>query len=103
MSKYVVVKTGGKQYLAKENDILTVDFIDVEVKAKVELVTLAKFDTESGEIELGTPELKSKTNAEVVEILRGDKIRVARFKAKSRYRRVRGFRAELVKLKIGKI
>jgi len=39
----------------------------------------------------------------VEDTLKGDKIRVARFKAKVRYRRVKGFRPKLTKIKIEKI
>jgi large subunit ribosomal protein L21 len=35
--------------------------------------------------------------------LKGEKIRVARFKSKVRYRKVRGFRPQLTKLKVGSI
>lgn len=103
MAKYGVVKTGGKQYLVKENDIILVDRLVNEVKSTIELETLAVFDTESGSVELGAPNLAKKIKAEVIENLKGDKLRVARFKAKVRYRRVTGFRAFLTKLKIGKI
>jgi len=54
-------------------------------------------------LELGTPTLSSKIKATVIDHLKGDKIRVARFKAKSRYRKVKGFRAQLTKIKILKI
>ena len=47
--------------------------------------------------------LEEKVSAEVVDNVKGDKIRIAKFKAKSRYRKVRGFRARLTKLKIIKI
>ncbi|PIV62308.1 50S ribosomal protein L21, partial [Candidatus Roizmanbacteria bacterium CG01_land_8_20_14_3_00_33_9] len=35
--------------------------------------------------------------------LKGEKIRVARFKAKVRYRRVKGFRSQLTKVQIIKV
>jgi len=100
MSKFAVVKTGGKQYLVKENDEIVVDNI-VERKGKnVELETLASFENDGKKIELGSPFLKTKIKAEIVEDIKGDKIRVSKFKAKVRYRKVRGFRAQLTKLKI---
>ena len=103
MVKFAVVKTGGKQYLVKENDTINVDRIGANEKDKVELDCLMTFDDEGKELEIGTPVLKKKVNAEVVSQIKGDKIRVARFKAKVRYRKVRGFRAQLTTLKIGKI
>lgn len=99
-----VIKTGGKQYLVKEGMEIYVDKLPFEKGADITLETLALIaDTETGEIELGTPTLKEKTQAQVVDQVRGDKIRVAKFKAKVRYRKVKGFRADLSKIKIIKI
>ncbi len=102
MSKFAVVKTGGKQYVVKENDELVVDRLDQKEKDLIELPALAFFDNESGTVELGTPETNKKVKAQVLGQLKGDKIRVAKFKAKVRYRKVKGFRAQLTKLKIVK-
>ena len=105
MVNYAVVKTGGKQYLVKEGMTITVDQLNNEGKAgtKIELETMLKFDEEGKTLELGKPLLKEKVTAEVIGNVKGDKIRIAKFKAKSRYRKVRGFRAKLTKLKIIKI
>ncbi|PIP14969.1 50S ribosomal protein L21 [Candidatus Roizmanbacteria bacterium CG22_combo_CG10-13_8_21_14_all_35_9] len=103
MFRYGVVRTGGKQYLVKEGDLITVDRLETKEKDKIELETLARFDDEGKSVDLGTPDLTKKVQAEVVSHLKGDKIRVARFKAKVRYRRVKGFRPQLTTLKIIKI
>lgn len=101
--KFAVIKTGGKQYLVKENDEIYIDRLGREVNQEVEFETLACGDLEKQEIELGQPTLKSKIKGKVVENLKGEKIRVARFKAKSRYQKVRGFRPYLSRVKILKI
>ena len=103
MVMYTVVRTGGKQYLVKEGMEITVDLMDSEKGKKVELESLLKFDDEGKTFELGQPLLKEKIMAEVIDNVLGEKIRIARFKAKSRERKVRGFRAKLTKLKIIKI
>lgn len=103
MSKYAVIKTGGKQYLIKEGQEIIVDKLNLEKKAKAELETLATFDDEGKQIDLGTPNLTTKVQIEVIDNLLGDKLRVAHFKAKVRYRKVRGFRQKLSKIKILKI
>mgnify|MGYP001583355131 FL=1 len=100
---YTVVKTGGKQYLVKDGMELTVDLMDAEKGKKVELDVLLKFDDEGKTFELGTPFLKEKVAAEVIDNVLGEKIRIAKFKAKSRFRNVRGFRSKLTKLKIVKV
>ena len=103
MAIYAVVKTGGKQYLVKEGMTITVDQLNSEKNNKIQLETLLKFDEEGKAFELGQPVLKEKVSAEVEDNVKGDKIRIAKFKAKSRYRKVRGFRAKLTKLKITKV
>ncbi len=103
MFKLAVIKTGGKQYLVKEGDKIVVDKIDKKEKEKIELETLAIFDKEGNYLELGTPNLEKKITAEVISQDKGKKIRIARFKAKVRYRKVKGFRPMLTTLKIIKI
>lgn len=99
MSKIAVIKTGGKQYLVKENETLVVDYIDKEKDSEIELETLVTFDAE-GNISLGTPILDKKTKAKVLDAVRGDKVRVSRFKAKVRYRKVKGFRPHYSQIQI---
>lgn len=103
MSKYAVIKTGGKQYIVKEGQEIIVDQLNLEKKTKTDLEVLAIFDDEGKQIDLGAPKLDTKVQAEVVDNLLGDKVRVAHFKAKVRYRKVRGFRQKLSKIKILKI
>jgi|SRR3989339_630826 len=103
MVMYTVVKTGGKQYLVRDGMEITVDLLDSEKGKKVELEALLKFDDEGKTFELGNPFLKSKVTAEVIDNVLGEKIRIAKFKAKSRERKVRGFRSKLTKLKIVKV
>lgn len=99
MSRIAVIKTGGKQYIAKENDILVVDLLKAEKDADFEFDAVATFDPE-GDIEIGTPLLATKIKAKVIEHVLGDKIRIAKFKAKSRYRKVTGFRPKYTKVQI---
>lgn len=101
MAKMAVVKTGGKQYLVHENDELVVDRLEGEKDAKIELEMLALLDEEA--VKVGTPLLSEKAAATIVENLKGDKIRVAKFKSKVRFRKVRGFRSQLSRIKITRI
>jgi len=100
--KMAVIKTGGKQYLVKEKEEIFVDRLSYKKGESFALETLLIFDNKKI-IELGKPTTKIKVKAEVVENLKADKIRVAKFKAKVRYRNVRGYRHQLTKIKIIKI
>jgi len=101
--QYAVVKIGGSQYKVKEGDEFEVDSLPVEEGKEIEFseVLLVVND---GEVQIGQPLVeKVKIKAKVLSHLKGEKVRVARFRAKSRSRKVRGFRATLTKIKIEKI
>ncbi len=103
MSLFAVIKTGGKQYLVSEGSELYVDRINKEKGKKIKFETLAIFTKDGEKVLVGKPNLEEKVTGEIVDHLKGEKIRVARFKAKVRYRRVKGFRHQLTKIKILKV
>ena len=92
--KYAVISAQGKQYKVSEGDTLTVDKMKIDegekkVFDKVLLVVDGK------KISVGEPFVNgAKVSATATNHKRGDKIRVAKFKAKSRYRKVIGHRQE---------
>lgn len=102
MVKSAVIQTGGKQYLVKENDEIYVDRLAGEKDSEIELETLAVI-TDGETVELGNPLLAGTAKVKILEQQKADKIRVARFKSKVRYRKVKGYRHQLSKIKILKI
>lgn len=100
--KYAVIKLNGHQYRVEENEEILIDQLGEKEGKEFEIPeVLLVVDGEKREI--GQPLVKkTKIKARVVEHLKGEKIRVARFRAKSRYRRVVGFRPSLTKVQIGK-
>ena len=100
--KYAVVKTGGKQYKVTEGDVLEVDKLDVkDGNVNFDNVMLLVNEETVG---IGKPFLEGvRVKAKLLEQKQGEKIRVAKFKSKVRYRRVAGFRAKLSKIQIEKI
>lgn len=99
MSSYAVIQTGGKQYIVKKDDKIVVDRLEGKENETVELEPLATFDSETADITFETS-AKKKVVATIVSHEKGDKIRVAKFKSKVRYRKVRGFRPSLTTLHI---
>jgi large subunit ribosomal protein L21 len=97
---YAIVKTGGKQYRVEEGQTLLVERLPGDAGAKVDLepLTLVGDDVLFGD-KLG----KSAVAAEVVEHLRGPKLRVNKFKPKRGYRRRAGHRQELTRIRVTKI
>lgn len=100
---YAVVKISGKQYRVKAGDVIEVDRLSVEKDGFLDLDDVLLLVSD-GEVKIGTPTIpNAKVKAKVLEHKKGEKIRVAKFKAKVRYRRVMGFRSLLTSIKIEKI
>ena len=100
---YAVIKTGGKQYKVSVGDIIEIDKISVKDDGKVIFEDVLLLATDSG-VKIGQPTIAGeKVEGKLLEHLKGDKIRVSKFKSKVRYRRVTGFRASLTKVQIEKI
>ncbi|MDP3955042.1 MAG: 50S ribosomal protein L21 [bacterium] len=101
--KYAIIRIGGKQYRVSEGENLEVEKLPLEKdkEAVFEEVLLLADDKE---VKIGKPFVKDvKVKALVLDQKKGEKIRVAKFKSKVRYRRVRGFRPQITVLKIEKI
>ena len=91
-----VIKTGGKQYKVKKGDVLKIEKIDHPEGNEVvfDQVLLA------GD-KVGTPLVDGvKVKAQVVAEGKGDKVRVVKYKAKTRYHKVRGHRQLFTQIKI---
>lgn len=101
--EYAVIETGGKQYKVNPGLIIEIDYKKGEKnQISFDKVLLHVAD---GAVSLGKPYLTgmSVTGSILDEKVMGDKIRVARFTAKSRHRRVIGFRPTRTKVQIDKI
>jgi large subunit ribosomal protein L21 len=98
--KYAIIKTGGKQYRVSEGDEVEIEKIDTpEGKAVIFAEVLLLVDDKK--IKIGQPQVKgARVKAKVLSHFKGQKIRVATYKAKSRYRRVKGHRQQLTRVKI---
>lgn len=98
--KYAVINASGSQYKVEKGSEITVDKFDGKIGDTIDFdEVLLLVDGE--DVKIGTPFVKgARVKAEVLEQFRGKKIRVATYKAKSRYRRVIGHRSDLVKLEI---
>jgi len=105
MSKIAVIKTGGKQYVVAEGDVLKVEKIKdaPEVGTKFSLGDVLLID-DGKETTVGTPEVKGKkVTAEVLEHGRHDKVTVIKYRAKSRYFKKNGHKQPYLKVRISEI
>lgn len=96
---YAIIKTGGKQYKVAAGDYLNVEKLDAEVGAKVELEAIAIVDGDKIEADPAKA-AQTKVEAEVVEQFRGEKQLIFKFKKRKNYKRTRGHRQYLTRVKI---
>ncbi len=101
MSK-AVIKVGGKQYVVAEKETLLVDLLPEGTK---ELTLDALLVIDGDKTTVGAPTVKGvKVKAKVVEdLVKGDKIRVIRYKSKKRVHKETGHRQKYSKLEIASI
>ena len=98
--EYVVFETGGKQYKVGKGQVLEVENLPEVKNGSISFDKVLLFVSDS-DVKIGKPYLVNFTvRAKILENLKGEKIRVARFKAKSRYRRIRGHRQSLSRIQI---
>lgn len=93
-------ETGGKQYKAGKGDMLEVEHLDLKPESTIVFDKVLLLNSEDT-VEIGTPYLGNvRINARVIDSVKGDKIVVQKFRAKSRYRRKYGHRTLFSKIKI---
>lgn len=97
-----VVKISGKQYLVSEKESLLVDLLHEGTK---ELTLDALLVIDGDKIKVGTPTVKgSSVKAKVVEAeVKGDKLRVIRYKSKKRVHKETGHRQKYTKIEVTSI
>lgn len=97
-----VVKISGKQYIVSEKESLLVDLLPEGTK---ELTLDALLVIDGDKTKVGTPTVKGAVvKAKVVEAeVKGDKIRVIRYKAKKRVHKENGHRQKYSRIEIASI
>ncbi len=97
---FAVIKTGGKQYKVRKDDVLVIEKIDAEAGASVDFNDVLMIgDGETATI--GAPLVGGAVvRADVVEQTRGDKVVVFKKKRRKNYRRKNGHRQHLSVIKV---
>jgi len=100
MTKYAVIRIQGSQYRVSEGDEILVDKLGTDSpQADVLLVV------DGDKMNLGRPlSEKAKVGLKVLkEVEKGKKVKVSKYRAKSRYRKTIGFRPKYTRLLVEKI
>ncbi|HMR72829.1 MAG TPA: 50S ribosomal protein L21 [Candidatus Saccharibacteria bacterium] len=97
-----VIKVGGKQYIVAEKETLLVDLLPEGTK---ELSLDALLVIDGDKTTVGTPLVKGVTvKAKVVEEeVKGDKLRIIRFKSKKRVHKETGHRQKYSRIEVTSI
>jgi large subunit ribosomal protein L21 len=93
---FAVVKTGGKQYKVAENDVITVEKLDIEPGQPVTLDQVLMVGEKVGQPLVAG----ASVTAQVVEQTRGPKLIVFKKRRRKNSRRKNGHRQDLTVLKI---
>jgi len=100
---FAVIKTGGKQYKIQEGETLQVEKLNIEKGKKVKFKEVLLIENE-GKAQIGTPFVKDVVvEAIVVENFKDKKVIVFKKKRRKQYRKTKGHRQELTKVKIERI
>lgn len=100
---YAVILTGGKQYRVKEGDVLAVEKLDLGPgrKAQFDQVLLIE---DGGTVQVGTPVLdNAMVLGLVLENFKDEKVLVFKKKRRKQFRRTRGHRQQLTRVRVTKI
>lgn len=96
---YAVIETGGKQYRVETGDVIDVERVSGEEgQVRFDRVLMATGDNGA---QFGNPVIQGAlVKASLVGEVRGPKIRVFKKKKRSTYRKSRGHRQDLVRVRI---
>jgi large subunit ribosomal protein L21 len=101
--KYAVIAISGTQHQIEENQKIVVDSLNIkeEEKSSTDQVLLT---VNEDKVKVGTPTVKNASvEFKILKNYQGKKLKVFRYKSKSRYRKTTGFRPQLTEIQITKI
>jgi large subunit ribosomal protein L21 len=94
---YAIVKTGGKQYRVEKGQTLLVERLPADAGDTISLQPILFRDDD---VVFGDGLSDVRVDARIVEHLRGEKLRVFKFKPKRGYRKRTGHRQELTRIEV---
>ena len=102
---YAVIETGGKQFRVEPGDVIDVELTPVSGKKiqKIKFDRILLVGDDKG-VKVGAPVVSgAEVTGVLVDEVRGPKIRVFKMKRRKGYRRTRGHRQDLLRVKIDDI
>lgn len=103
MDAYAVVETGGKQYRVKAGDSLAIERTGAAAGDRIVLDRVLAV-SDGTALAVGTPVVEgAAVEAEVVDLHRGEKVISFKKKRRKGYRKTRGHRQDLMRVKVSGI
>ncbi len=103
MSAVAVIQLAGKQYVVTEGETISVNKLEVAEGETVKVTDVLLANNGTNTL-VGAPIVAGATvTLKATENLKGEKIRVFKYKSKSRYRKTKGHRQLLTKLVVESI
>jgi large subunit ribosomal protein L21 len=100
---FAVIRTGGKQYKVAPDDVISVERLEAEAGAEIELAEVLAIG-DGAATTFGTPLVEgARVAATVLEQAKGDKIIIFKKKRRQGYHRTKGHRQLLTVLRIQEI
>ena len=97
---YAIIATSGRQFRVNKNDIIDVDLMGGKEGEKVTFSEVLVAG-EGKDLKFGNPLLKGATvTGEIIKHYRGPKLIAFKMKRRKGYRKTKGHRSELTKVKI---
>lgn len=98
--KYAVASINGNQYKVSEGEEILLEGIHAEKDKKLELNSVLLI-AEDGKTQIGTPLVRgAKIVGKVAGYQKGSKLKILKYRAKSRYRKRKGHRPQFTRVKI---
>lgn len=99
---YAIIAAGGKQFRVSEGETIYIDRVNEAVDSEITFDVLMLGN--DGTLTVGTPLVEgAKVVGKVVKEVKGEKIRVFKYKSKKNYRKTQGHRQKYTKVEIKSI
>ncbi len=100
---FAIIKLKNRQYMVHKGDRIRIEKLEGKVGAKV-VIDEVLLNMKNGKVYIGIPIVKGqKVEAKIAKQYKGKKIRVFKYRAKSRYRKTKGHRQNYTEIEIVKI
>lgn len=97
---FAVIKTGGKQYRVQKGDILEIEKLGEKQGKKISFENVLLIEVNE-KISIGTPYVKNAmVKAEILENFKDKKVLVFKKKRRKQYRRTKGHRQDMTRIRI---